>query len=255
MIEVYRLPANRERPSTKPCAACTSAAANAFVQAAFDELIGSDAGLSQLVRELQKNRLQAVVFGGWTRDRLAELLTGQSHPSRDIDFVSSGSPSVKSLFPPEAARNPFGGVGYDSLRIHIDAWDLPETFLFRRNTGPIEFDRLPSTADYNVNAVIFQPSQFFDESGLLDFGACEALVQKKLDFMADEVAQPRFQAARSVILAARLGLSISDTVQKFVRDVCSTQSALASVTTGIENYCPLPYRSEALERLRTLLNI
>lgn len=253
VIEVYRLSASRKKPSNQSCAACATPDTIRFVQTAFDELLAADSELSALVTVMKQNGLKAVIFGGWTRDRLAEHLYGRTNDSRDIDFVANGTQSVKKLFPVRAIRNPFGGVGFDSSRIHIDAWDLPDTFLFRLNALPVEFSQLPDTADYNVNAVIFQPAQFFHRAGLLDCGAGTALQQGELDFMADTVAQPRVQAARSVILATRLRLTLSATVQDFVRDICSTPSAAEAVMSGIASYCPAQHQSQARIRLQELL--
>ncbi len=253
MIEVHQLPIDRKKPNREPLLASTKPAAREFVQAAFDSLLASDAGLATLVAAMRKKGLQAVVFGGWARDRLAEYLSGRQHTSRDIDLVSYGGHPVADVFPPGASRNPFGGVGFDSSRIHVDAWNLSETFLFQRHALPVKFSELPATADYNVNAIIFQPAQFFRQTGLLDCGAGEALHKQELDFMADEVAQPCVQAARAVILSIRLGLCLSDTVRQFVRDTCRTHDAVEAVHGGIAAYCPAEHRSQALARLRELI--
>jgi hypothetical protein len=253
VIEVYQLPVDRTKPKRSPCAASTTPEARDFIQAEFDLLMASDAGLSALVVSMQQKGLKAVVFGGWARDRLAEHLLGCRRASRDIDFVSHGDCSVAEVFPSNASRNPFGGVGIDSSGIHVDAWNLSETFLFQRHALPIKFSELPGTADYNVNAIVFEPEQFFRRPTLLDRGAGEALQAGELDFMADEVAQPLVQAARSVILAARLELRLSNTVRGFVRNVCGTPVAVEAVQDGIAAYCPEQQRSQAITLLEDVL--
>jgi hypothetical protein len=253
VIEVYQLPIDRKKPNRSPCAASTRPSAREFVQAAFDSLLASDAGLRTLVAAMQKKELKAVVFGGWARDRLAEHLLGRTHTSRDIDLVSHGVHPVADVFPAGSSRNPFGGVGFDSSCIHVDAWNLSETFLLQRHALPVKFSELPATADYNVNAIIFQPAQFFHQTGLLDRGAGQALSEREIDFMADEVAQPCVQAARSVILSTRLELRLSDTVRRFVRDKCRTRAAVEAVQDGIAVYCPAERRSQALALLQELI--
>lgn len=255
MIEVFQLPADRKKPSRVPCAAGTTPAALQFVQNAFDLLVASDDGLAVLVADMQKKGLQVVVFGGWVRDRFAEFLLGRTQASRDIDFVSHGDHPVATVFPAGATRNPFGGVGFDSSRIHIDAWNLSETFLFQRHNLPVDFSELPATADYNVNAILFQPAQFFRKPGLLDGGAGDALQKGELDFMADEVAQPRVQAARALILSTRLELRLSDMVYRFVVDTCKIHGAMEAVQDGIATYCPPEYRSRAFARLQELIDV
>lgn len=253
MIEVYQLPPNRMRPSRSPCAESKSSSAREYVQAAFDALVAGDSGFGGLVTALQERRLRVVVFGGWARDRLAEHMFGAQKASRDIDLVCDGTLPVADVFPPGSLRNPFGGVGFDGSVIHVDAWNLSETFLIRRYALPVDFSQLPGTADYNINAILFRPSQFFSEASLLDCGAGEALRRRELDFMADEVAQPRIQAARSVMLSARFDLRLSDTVRRFVMDTCSTRVAVEAVAAGVVAYCPAKFRSRALARLHEMV--
>ena len=213
------------------------ASATQHVQRCFDDLLSSDERLSNYVFEMQTLGLQAVVFGGWARDRLLELIRKRTYQSRDIDLVAHGSVSVEQALPNCAVRNPFGGFGIEASTIHFDAWDLPNTFLLRRHQLPVTFEQLPFTADYNVNAIVFMPAQFFRYASLVDAGAISSLRTGVLDFLADEVAQPLVQAARCVILAVRLQCVISDTVRDFLRAVCCTRERRQAVIEGIHNYC------------------
>lgn len=252
MIEVFQLSADRVRPDPTPPGASFTMQAQQYLQSAFDSLLAQDPELSGVVQRMQSHGLLGVVFGGWARDRLLECMLRRDCPSRDIDFVASGKTSVATVFPPEAVRNPFGGVGIGGSGIHIDAWDLRNTFLIRRNSLRVEFDQLPATADYNVNAVVFRPAQFFGEPGVLDGGSANALASGRLDFMADEVAQPRVQAARALILSVRLDLTLSDTVRSFVKYVCNTSGSIEAIKGGLADYCPPQFISRANGLLRSL---
>lgn len=223
------------------------------MQAAFDALVAGDSGFGGLVAALQQRRLRVVVFGGWARDRLAEHLIGIQKASRDIDLVCDGTVPVADVFPSGSVRNPFGGVGIDGSVIHVDAWNLSETFLIQRYSLPIDFSELPATADYNINAIVFRPAQFFSDASLLDGGAGEALRRRELDFMADDVAQPRIQAARSVMLSTRFRMRLSETVRQFIVDTCRSRAEVEAVAAGISAYCPTEFRSQALARLHRLI--
>ena len=253
MIEVVQLSGDRVRPDPSPPGPSFTAQARQYLQDSFDSLLAQDPELSGVVLRMQSEGMLGVVFGGWARDRLFEHMLRRECPSRDIDFVAWGKASVATVFPPEAVRNPFGGVGIGGSRIHIDAWDLPNTFLIRRNSLRVEFDQLPATADYNVNAVVFRPAQFFGVPGLLDGGAANAFASGQLDFMADEVAQPRVQAARALILSARFDLTLSDTVRSFVKYVCKTSDSIEAVKGGLADYCPPQFLSRANGILQSLI--
>jgi hypothetical protein len=252
-IEVHQLDIDRKRPSRMPCAASKTRKAYEYVQAAFDSLLATDTELSEFVALMQKKRLQTVVFGGWARDRLAEYLLGKKYASRDIDFVSQGETPIADLFPLSAERNPFGGVGFNFPSIHVDAWNLSETFLIQRNRISVNFSSLPETADYNINAIIFKPRQFFKYPNILDCGAGDALLKRELDFMADEVAQPRIQVVRLVIFSTRFNLHITDTLNKFVADTCEKNIDIEVIRDGIEKYSPTEYVHQALILFKRLI--
>lgn len=91
-ISSYRLPLREERDRTPEAdtdpmrvAALTS------LQYHFTRLLESDAILRSLTRRLYTEGFQITVFGGWVRDRLAELIHGIPFPSKDIDFVINGN--------------------------------------------------------------------------------------------------------------------------------------------------------------------
>jgi len=209
-----------------------------FLQDRFDQLLEADYLLREYLSRLIRSGAKAVVFGGWARDRVIEMTRLHPCVSRDIDMVSHGMLGVVDMLGPTATINVFGGVGLPASTIHFDAWDLPNTFLIRRHSLPIDFSVLPRTADYTCNALIFMPNQFFDEPKVVDFGAIAAIDKRVIDFQADEVVLPVNQASRSIILAARLNFRLSETVAEFLRKMCTSQSVNLQILEGLQEYCP-----------------
>lgn len=252
-IEVYRLPTGRDLhlDSCDNERFLTSAAQ--YLQECFDDLLCKDELLSIYIHQMQTLGLEVVVFGGWARDRLAERIHHRHYRSRDIDLVTHGPVSVEQALPSSAVRNPFGGFGIEVSSIHLDSWDLPNTFLIKRHRLPVTFEQLPFTADYNVNAVVFRPKQFFQHASLLDSGAVSSLHTRVLDFVADEVAQPLFQAARAIILAVRLQCVLSDTVRDFLLSVCNTNERRQVVIDGIRTYCILDFMDSAISLFESVM--
>jgi hypothetical protein len=130
-IEVYQLPVDRLRPVLKSAGTSVLKQAREHLQQAFDTLLASDDRLNSWMLRMQELEMQAVVFGGWARDRLVETIHGRVCHSRDIDFVAEGKVSVAKILPEDAVLNPFGGFGAQATSIHVDAWDLKNTFLIR----------------------------------------------------------------------------------------------------------------------------
>jgi hypothetical protein len=253
-IEVYQLPLNRIQPFLDSAAESETQLAAKYLQQSFDALLASDERLASWVRAMQKLELQAVVFGGWARDRLIEMICSRDCISRDIDFVAHGDVSVVEFLPQDAVINPFGGFGVQATQIHVDVWNLRDTFLIRRNSLPASFEQLALTADYTTNALVFQPAQFFQHSKVIDRGAVSAIRNGVLEFAAEEVAQPRVQAARALILSVRLQLKLSQTVHSFVKIICSPKEAREAVTNGIQLYCPPPLLQEVILLLDSIVS-
>ncbi|GAB3647329.1 patatin-like phospholipase family protein [Ramlibacter alkalitolerans] len=245
MIETVDLPPDREHPSSQPLDTSTLNAAAHQMQQAFDLLVSNDPKLAEILKKVCSDRVKMVVFGGWARDRLFEFLHRTPLPSRDLDFVVDSTRPIAEFFPRGARENPFGGVGIQSDSGPLEAWNLQNTFLFQRERQAATFDALPATADYDVNALLFFPAQCHGVPALLDRGAGMALKSRRLDFMADVVAQPKIQAARAVILATKLQLAPSETVCDFVQDVCEDGVTAQEVQRAIGTYCPREFQGEA----------
>ncbi|SAK40888.1 patatin [Caballeronia fortuita] len=215
------------------------------MQQAFDVLLSQDTTLCEILNKISSAGVRMGVFGGWARDRLIEVPRGTKVSSRDIDFVVDSERPIAEFFPAGYRENPFGGVGIIGKVMPLEAWNLHNTFLFKLRKEQASFAALPATADYDVNAILFFPSQCNEKSSLLDVGAGNALKSGRLDFMADEVAQPKIQAARAVILATKLELQPSEAVCDFVQDVCEEGDAAKEVQTAVDTYCPPELRSRA----------
>lgn len=250
MIETVDLPPERQRPNAESLDSCILGPAAQEIQEAFDILLSQDSALSEILQKISSANVKMAVFGGWARDRLLEILESTEIKSRDIDFVVDTDLPIADFFPAGARVNPFGGVGISGKAMPLEAWALRNTFLFKRQECEASFAALPATADYSVNALLFFPSQCNDRSLLIDAGAGGALKTRRLDFMADVVAQPKVQAARAVILATKLGLQPSETVCDFVQDVCEEGQSSKEVHAAIAKYCP-PELLPAAHRLLT----
>jgi predicted acylesterase/phospholipase RssA len=249
MIEIVELPSSRQRPLLNPLGADVLNTAAQVIQKAFDELRSQDEILSEILTKILSKDAKIVVFGGWARDRLLEHLMKRKISSRDIDFVVDSAIPIAEFFPNGALENPFGGVGIRSPVTQLDAWNLDKTFLLKGHKAQTKFSELLATADYNINALLFFPSQFHGKASLLDGGAGHALMSSHLDFMADKVAQPKIQAARAVILAAKLEMRPSETVCDFVQDVCEEGGATKEIEAAIDSYCPSEFSAHAHQLL------
>ncbi|AYQ26572.1 MULTISPECIES: patatin-like phospholipase family protein [unclassified Polaromonas] len=252
-IETVQLPPERARLAYVSLDTEDLKRATSAMQTAFDELLQEDARLAEIFSKIGEAKAKVAIFGGWARDRLFEVLHGQTAPSRDIDFVVDSPQPIADFFPSDAKTNPFGGVGIRGARVPIEAWSLKETFLFRLRDEEATFEALPATADYDVNAILFFPAQCNGHASVVDAGAGQALKQRQIDFMADVVAQPKIQAARAVILATRLALQPSEAVCDFVQDICEKRETAREVEGALDLYCPDSLKERArglLERIR-----
>lgn len=245
MIKTVHLPPDRKRPQLEPLDERMLDLAAETMQQEFNLLLSQDPVLSEILNKISSAGVKMAVFGGWARDRLLEVLRGEVIPSRDIDFVIDSVRPVNDFFPEGARENQFGGVGITGKVIPLEAWNLQNTFLFKRHNRRATFAALPETADYDVNALLFLPSQSHGKPSLLDVGAGNALKSGRLDFMANEVAQPQIQSVRAIILATKLGLQPSEAVCDFVQDICEEGDAAKEVQIAIDIYCPKELRPQA----------
>jgi hypothetical protein len=237
-LTVYRLPSNPAKDHPTAANPQTLAVAAELLQRRFDALTASDPTFRRYLALIRESGLQIVVLGGWARDGLRELICGTPVVSRDIDLVAHGSASVTDVLASGGVRNAFGGVGLKADTIHLDVWNLRETFLIQRHSLPVAYETLPSTADFTFNALVFLPAEFFGRPSVIERGAIEAIQTRVVEFATQDIAMPVVQVARALILAVRMSYRLSDAVMAFITDICSDSASTEQVLRGIETYCP-----------------
>lgn len=208
-----------------------------YTQSKFNELIQADELFREHIRIMQERKLKSVVFGGWARDRIDEIINSRVNFSGDIDMVALGDSSVVDILGKKSTATVFGGAGISESTIYFDAWDLPNTFHIKKYSLSVEFETLPMTADYTFNSIIFKPAQFFERPEIYQIGAISAIEDRIVEFQSDEIILPIIQASRSVNLATKLDFEFSDTLKIFLQDICSKEKALEEVLNGVERYC------------------
>jgi hypothetical protein len=237
VLPVMILSSDRPLPANRELSSSLLEKYVEYMQRKFNELILSDPIFGFHIKAMQDKEIKAVVFGGWARDRIDEMVNSVVRSSNDIDMVASGSSSIVEILGAHATPTVFGGAGRKESTIYFDAWDLPNTFHIKRNSLDIDFNTLPVTADYTFNSIIFKPDQFFEKPEIFEIGAIAAIQDKVVEFQSNEVILPLIQASRAVNLAAKLDFELSVTVKQFLREVCQEKGALDNVLNGLAKYC------------------
>jgi hypothetical protein len=230
------------------------ARANSNLQLQFTALLERDSVLANVCHELRARGATVAIFGGWVRDRIAELIHDRPFESRDIDLVVNGVDDLSLILGRSAIRNVFGGYGLATDTTHLDIWQLRNTYLISKRKLPIEFETLPETADFEFNAVVFLPQEFFGKPKVFGRGAFDAIYDEVVSFQADELALPVVQVARAAIHAAKLGFAIDSEVAAFIRSICKDPETLSTVIDGIAKYSPPEFSARAISTLLELLS-
>ncbi|HAV9752398.1 TPA: hypothetical protein JLH15_004539 [Escherichia coli] len=227
-----------------------------YVTKCFNQLMNKDPFIHKIFHDLFNEGFEGVIFGGWVRDRIIELRTGQSIKSKDIDFVCKGKGRLTQnmLDTDLVQKNMFGGYFIDYPTMHIDLWELDKTYLIEKNKLANEFSSLLITSDYTVNAVIYYPNQNGKIAYLLENGCLNSIDNKELDFLADEVAFPLIQSARASIFSARFGFEISNTISDFIKANCQDEKSINEVKKGIIKFCSSEYKDKALKIFDSVLS-
>jgi hypothetical protein len=224
------------------------------LQLQFTALLERDSVLANVCHELRARGATVAIFGGWVRDRIAELIHDRPFESRDIDLVVNGVDDLSLILGRSAIRNVFGGYGLATDTTHLDIWQLRNTYLISKRKLPIEFETLPETADFEFNAVVFLPQEFFGKPKVFGRGAFDAIYDEVVSFQADELALPVVQVARAAIHAAKLGFAIDSEVAAFIRSICKDPETLSTVIDGIAKYSPPEFSARAISTLLELLS-
>ena len=255
IIESVTLSKERQRFNFKPTDPFLLRDIEAYITIRFNELLKENIFISGIFNDLFEEGFEGVIFGGWVRDRVIELITGVNILSKDIDFVCKGSKELSKHFfgKKKVSENMFGGYLIEYPQMHIDIWELDKTYLISKNSLSKEFSSLLTTADYTINSIIYYPRQGKSKPYLLDFGCIESIKNKEMDFLADEIAFPIIQAARAAIFSAKFNLSLSNTIENFIKVICDNDLNVNKVLTGIENFCPPEHISNAKKIINSII--
>lgn len=208
-----------------------------YVQCEFTKLLKINIDLSHFLSIFSNPDHQAVVFGGWVRDRVFEFIFNKKIIFRDIDFVFNGDIKYKNTLNRKFIKNDFGGVEFKSSSLKMDAWSLAETFLIKKNKLPIVFETLPLTADFLHNSIVFFPIEFFGFSRIVEAGSIDAIKSLYLDFKASEIPFPEMQVVRILSQCNKMDLNRSKRVDAFLTKACSNLVGLNYYDKYLNKYC------------------
>ncbi len=255
IIESVFLSKDRPKPNFMPTDAFFIKKAESYITNCFNNLLKENLFIADVFNELYKDGFEGVIFGGWVRDRIIELITGSNVISKDIDFVCKGSRELSKLLLSKelVSENMFGGYFIEYPMMHIDIWELDKTYLISKNSLSKEFSSLLITADYTINSIIYYPQQGQSKPYLLDHGCIESIKKQEIDFLADEVAFPIIQAARAAIFSAKFNLSLSKTIKNFIKITCNNELNVKTVLSGIENFCPSEHKKHAKNIINSII--
>jgi len=215
------------------------------LQRQFDALVATRKGFRTIVDCLRGAGLGAAVVGGWARD----LLMGRT--AHDIDMVvfGPGSRQLEKILPPASRRTAFGGVAFDYGDVEIDLWSLESTYLIRRFDLDATLETLMQVIDFNINTVLFSPSQLAPDSKAMQAGALEAFERREIDFHCGVLPLPVAQVSRLAYFSAKLEFALAPRVRQFMREQCVERSLQAEVEANLRQYCPVQYLDATLEIL------
>jgi hypothetical protein len=220
------------------------------LQDGFSELLRNDDALRTLLSKLRHNSSLIVIFGGWVRDKLIDLMHSQPVKSADLDIVVHGDTPLQQIVPVLSTRNLFGGYILKTSTTHIDIWELGNTYSIAKKRLKIDFKTLPSTTVFRMNSIVFYPQEYYSEPTLCDGGAVSAINDKIVDFSSSEVPVPLIQVVRALIYGTKLGFSLAPEVTDFVSDYCSDSDTVGMIRQNLVAVCPDAHLQEA----NTLLN-
>jgi hypothetical protein len=182
------------------------------VRLEFDRIVAASPQLAELVRSLSAQG-PVVIFGGFVRDRIDEVVHRDKRHSRDIDLVVCGKLGDT---PDEPLKNNFGGHRQQiGGGLTVDYWELERTYAFRLGLFETKLENLPLTTVFTLNACFFD----LDHGRLVEHLAVRDITQKIIAFNCDGYlsAFPHYQAFRAMDLAQRLGYRLDTRVREFVR--------------------------------------
>jgi hypothetical protein len=180
-----------------------------------------------VLNELRKSNVQAVVFGGTLRSLLASrIFEGKLGRPRDVDVVVAGV-SVSALEEQFndiiSRRNRFGGLQLIRGSWTFDVWPLSNTWAFRQDCNDsASFADLPSTTVFNIEAIAVEvwpksgrPRAIF--SG--DDQFFEGILSKTIELNRPNTDFPELTVVRAVVMAVDLGFRIGPQLSNYIAAV------------------------------------
>ena len=178
----------------------------------FARSVAASPALAELVEKLSASA-PVLIFGGFVRDRIHNLVHCAKRTSRDIDLVLCGKLRER---PQRVVRNKFSGYRRrlaDDLT--VDYWELDKTYAFRRGIFEPTVKNLPLTTVYTLNACVFDLLNL----RLTEHRAISSIAKRAISFNCKDYLNkfPKYQAFRAIDFAHRLDYRLDDEVKCFVR--------------------------------------
>jgi hypothetical protein len=175
------------------------------------------APLTNLLRRIAEQRLDAVLFGGTLRDLMRY---GPAKDPRDVDVVVDGASveQLASMFRDVLVRRTrFGGLHLNTKGWMIDIWPLSDTWAVReRRAGTGDFEALTRTTFLNVEAVTIELKIGHQHRKIHSSGFFEGHRSRVLDINLEENPFPELAVVRTLITAAKLRYSLSKRLANYV---------------------------------------
>ena len=221
---------------------------------AFHAVLEASDRLSNVLAHLEDAEARYCVFGGWLRDTLSARARGTPLP-RDVDLVVGDLDvaTLAKLLPADVRPTMFGGIQSFAPPIPFDIWPLHETFLIRVLRLPPSFENLLRTADFDINAALYFPSQGSLASSMLDAGMLAALDAKLISFNASDLPFPVLQCARLAAYAAKLDFDFAQPVLEFMREILADRKNQVEVVAGLERYQSGPIAEKAIGIVKSIV--
>lgn len=176
----------------------------------LNKLRASHKQFARLADDLEKIGEVALV-GGAIRDW---ALNGEP---RDLDVVVDACPEVlaKLVESRSSRRTRYGGYHLELEKVHIDIWALSTTWAFsylRIKSKDMTFKKLTETAFFNADAVAVR----WSDAKVFQCGFFDAFTNKSLKPVFRKNPYPNLCTARSLVLAKKYGLELSEELQKYI---------------------------------------
>src|SRR6266542_3531098 len=184
------------------------------------------APILDVLQDLRRSNVQAVLFGGTLRSLLvSRLFEGRPGRPRDVDVVISGvslSRLEEQFSDILIRRTRFGGLQLKRGAWQFDVWPVSETWAFRQDhSGPADFAELPSTTTFNLEAVAVEawsndgrPRALF--SGNDQF--FEGILSRTIELNRVDSPFPELTVVRALVLASDLRFKIGPRLARYISD-------------------------------------